>query len=472
MFHFSFPLFQVFKRAGRERPPGGRLWRARDGSIVPTFALLMPVVLIACGLGVDGAYYIDSKRKVDAALDAAALAATSDLRKILLAAGTSSPSSASSSAEVSRRAGTLFNANLSAASRFAVDNVTTDLSVSGPIITANFSYRATYRPFVMRVTGRDAVQFAGRSTVKASVLPYVEVTLLVDTSVSMAIGVDASAQDRLRATTGCAFACHDGAPFQGYEDTFAFAQAKGIVTRYDAVIQALSALIDKFDRIDAGASYIKASIVTFDLAFQQRQGMTLSRALLRSGIPRTPAVYTDEHAGATRFNEGISSLVNGLGKSGDGSSPAKPIKMVILATDGVQDPGRYWTWDLPVRDKVDVIDTSFCTTLKSKGVRIGIVHTPYVPMTYDWGYLATLGQPSTRGGPATRADDVAPALQTCAGADYHVADDKQSIIDGFQTLFARLLVPQLVNRRAPPSPACFRETAPGAALNSACPRIQ
>ena len=66
---------------------------------------------------------------------------------------------------------------------------------------------------------------------------------------------------------------------------------------------------------------------------------------------------------------------------------------------------------------------------------VGIIHTPNLPMAWDWGHNATLDQPSQISGPATRADDITPVLQVCAGARYVLADNTAAIVGGFTAIF-------------------------------------
>ena len=70
--------------------------------------------------------------------------------------------------------------------------------------------------------------------------------------------------------------------------------------------------------------------------------------------------------------------------------------------------------------------------------------TPYYPMTWDWGYNATLGQPGSLGG-ATRVDDIPIALQACAGNNFTVASDVTAIEQAFIKLFTNASPIHLTN---------------------------
>jgi hypothetical protein len=124
-----------------------------------------------------------------------------------------------------------------------------------------------------------------------------------------------------------------------------------------------------------------------------------------------------------------------VGAGGDGGTAMTAKKLVIIATDGVEDPNRTWTWNLPLRAQVTAFDPAACSALKNAGVSIGIIHTRYVPLTWDWGYMATLGEPSQIGGPGSRVDDVAPQLQKCASPGLYAVATSTTIGQAFQNIF-------------------------------------
>jgi hypothetical protein len=118
--------------------------------------------------------------------------------------------------------------------------------------------------------------------------------------------------------------------------------------------------------------------------------------------------------------------------------------MVIIATDGVNDPTRAWVSQTSLRSQVRVFDTSFCNSFKTNGVTVAIINTPYYPMTWDWGYNATLGQPGSLGG-ATRVDDIPIALSACAGSNFVQAADVATIQSSFTYLFSKASPIRLTN---------------------------
>lgn len=427
----------------RVRAFGRRFRAGQDGSVVVVFAVSLLSIMMFIGMAVDiGAAY-STKAKLDAIADSASLAGASIARSAFLSDGVGNSSKTNVILESAREtASTFFSSQLPDFGN--VDAApSTDVELVNGQITSTVSYTATYRPHLLSLLGYSEMALTGESVAAAAIVPYMEVTLLIDTSGSMAIGADEHEQILLKNQIGCAFACHDNVAVKGYADAYVYAKAKGITLRYDAVNKGIGNLIDEFDALDPGASAIKASIRSFDTKFAIKQAMTPSRSKLRWNMPTAPAT-SGETDGATKFNEGIGAVVAAIGNGGSGASPASPIKMLIIATDGVQDPGRFWVTQTQYRKDVAPFDMSFCDKLKAKGVQVGILHTPYIPMTDDWGYNATLGEPSQLGNPGTRADDVPRVLKACAGNLYFEATSSDAVTAGFVSILRSSNVPRLV----------------------------
>jgi Flp pilus assembly protein TadG len=423
-------------------------WRqfrlGEHGSVAVPFSFSLMAILFFVGMAIDVGFAYSAKSKLDAITDSASLAGASRARSDLLTSGTAN---SATTAAILKTAGTTsasyFKGQVSALNTIA-PKAETSVTFKDGQVTSKVTYTASYRSHLLGLFGHSNIALVGESVSAAAVVPFMEVTLLIDTSGSMAIGADSDDQDLLRAKIGCAFACHDNAAVNGYGDAYLYAKAMGITLRYDAVNIGIQKLIDEFDDLDPSAKSIEAAIVSFDTKFVVKQAMTASRSKLRWNLPTAPAT-SGETEGATKFAEGINSIVTQIGKGGSGASENDPIKIVILATDGVQDPGRFWVSQPSYRKDVGAFNGSFCETLKNKNVRVGVLHTPYIPMAYDWGYMETLGQPSQTGGGGSRADDVPRVLKTCAGDLYFEADSSDKIAKGFVSILRSAgMTPRLV----------------------------
>lgn len=436
-----------FVRTLRDFPASARamcmrfLYRS-DGSVAVPFAASLLGLLLFIGVAIDSGGAYSAKTKIDAIIDSASLAGVSTARLALLDGGSSGGDRERALASAKERASNFFDAQMAALA--GIDGeATVSVTFDNGQITSSVTYSAIYRPHLLPLFGFNEMTINGTSVASAAILPFMEITLLIDTSGSMAIGADAHEQTLLKNQIGCAFACHDNTPVKGYGDSYLYAKAMGITLRYDAINTGIKKMIDEFDVLDADAKSIQASIWSFDTYYNRKQSMTASRSQLRWNLPSAPAM-SGKTEGATKFNEGIGTVLSAIGQGGSGATAASPMKLVILATDGVQDPGRFWVDQPAYRADVAPFKMSFCETLKSRNIRVGVLHTPYIPMSDDWGYMATLGQPSQLGNPGTRADDVARVLKGCAGDLYFEADSSDKISEGFVNILRSANTPRLV----------------------------
>lgn len=415
------------------------------GGLTIVFAMVLVVLTLFIGLAIDLSAVRSAKMRLDMLADDAALAGVVEARSKLLNNGMNNSGQVSKAVKSGQKSALAFF-NTKTAKDFDLTSLAASpqVTVTGQVATAVVTYTASYRPHFLGAMGINRIPISSSATATVSVVPYIEVTMMVDTSGSMAIGADSAAQDKLQSLTGCAFACHDGNKFGGYPDVYAYALAQGITLRYQAINSGLNKLIGEFDTLDPDQKYIGGEIWSFDTNSKKLQQMTTNRSRLRAAMPAAPATST-EYDGATHFNEAIGDVVRSIGKGGDGSNPGHPIKLLIIATDGAQDPGRFWTWNLPYRDQVGPFDMTFCSALKQNNVQVGIVHTPYLPMSYDWGYNATLGQPSVIGGSGTRADDITAVFKACAGSLYVNAASSSEIVQGFVNIMQQAITPRLTH---------------------------
>ena len=115
----------------------------------------------------------------------------------------------------------------------------------------------------------------------------------------------------------------------------------------------------------------------------------------------------------TAFDVSMPALTKLIGSAGDGSTANKPLKLVLLLTDGVQSK-RDWvvdnpsnTWDcvstvsgncikfnttyFPDSDLVRPLGPSLCKEMKTNNVTVGVLYTEYLSIPLDWGYNGTVG---------------------------------------------------------------------------------
>jgi hypothetical protein len=93
----------------------------------------------------------------------------------------------------------------------------------------------------------------------------------------------------------------------------------------------------------------------------------------------------------TAFPEDMDSLGKFLTKSGDGSTRNKPLKELILVTDGFQDDP-----NAPQPDDRQAFDYTKCRQFKKLGYLVYVLYTPYYPVVH-YAYLAPSQNPNLKG---------------------------------------------------------------------------
>jgi Flp pilus assembly protein TadG len=407
--------------------------RDTTANIALSFAIALLPILGCVGAAVDYTIMNKQRTRIQAALDEAILAG-SIAGKQTLDAG-------------SGQTAAIAAANSAAAKFFSGNTVgitaslTTSYSMSGLNLSGTGSASATVPTTFLKVMGDPSLSFTVGSQATSAAQPYLNVYLLVDISASMLLpSTTAGITQMINGQGGCALACHtttDGT------DSYGWALSHGIQLRYQVVNQGVQNLLNYLTSNSSLSSHVKVQLWSIDSSLTQLSSMTSSYSTISNNFP-APGLATTDAAAATPFNSLIGGFISSVGNAGDGSSSSSPQKMVIIATDGVNDPTRAWTSDVSLRPQVKVFDTSFCTTFKNNGVTVAIINTPYYPMTWDWGYNATLGQPGSLGG-ATRVDDIPIALSACAGKYFTSASSVAAIQSAFTNLFVMASPIRLTN---------------------------
>lgn len=374
----------------------------RQGGVAVTFALSLLVLLGFAGAAIDYSRASEVKTYLAAAADSAALAAAKEAQ-LANARG-------ERASEVERKAKLVGDAVL----RNAVERITgfspgggaVDVDVSAEPPTARANQSGTVDTTVSRLFQRNSIAVNGHSVVRFDMAQELEVYLFLDVSASMKLGATHDSIERLKTATTCAFACHDGnkRASLGDRDSFEWALANGVQLRFQAVNAAVTALLDHIRRQDPGGTKVRVALYGFNEQLTKLSDLTTNFDAIRTALPKVPS-------GQTAINKLIPDMADVVG--GAGREGRSTRKLVIIATDGAENTGKVWTVNVPERVKVGSVKGSKCNAFK-KGVQVAVLHTPYLPMPWDWGYEATLGQPSQEGGPGKRVDDIAPQLRGCA----------------------------------------------------------
>lgn len=433
-------------------------WRDVEANVALTFGLLLPLLLVGSGVSVDYLRAYGAYSEMQAELDLALIAAIKKIDNL-------SPD------EIKVVIKDWFSTQ-TRIDGFTLDDVTVD--TVGSVIRA--TARAQVSTTLLQIAGIKTVPIGVVSEVAGPATSYLNVYLVLDKSASMMLASSNSGQALLTSALGCAFACHDGDEHTvkgvKYLTNYAYSAPKNVELRSDVLLDAVEEVLATVEGLDPSGTRIRVGLYRLAATTTQTLAPTFSMATVRSTLNNasknlTSASSTD----GTAFDVALNALTPMVGTNGDGTTAAKPLKLVMMITDGVQSRRSWVTssnwggciWSAtptcpPSADskKVTPLNPAWCKPIKTNGATFAAVYTTYLPVTYDWGYNTTLGSTmasstwgTTWGGTlnpsapsnVTRHDYLPIALSDCAtSADYFMqATEASEITSSLNTLFSRYL---------------------------------
>jgi Flp pilus assembly protein TadG len=468
-----------------------RLLRDRKANIAVTFALTMVPAVYLLGMALDYAQASRKQSQLNAAIDAAAISAVTPSML------TQPPSVATTTAT------NVFNATATGLPGLSgPPSLSVNITNSGLVRTATVSYTAASTNNFPILLGAPVWPIKGSSSASASGAPNINFYLLLDDSPSMAIAANQADINTLKAATargntsiedsqnGCGFACHEsnvatnrlgggdwlnivnsqgqlllnaqGLPY----DNYALARSLGLTLRIDLMAQAAANLMTSAAATEvANNNTYKVAIYTFDTGINTvyapsgKPSANLTAAataasniqLLEVDHENFLTSSNNNNDTDTNFSSALQSLNTIMPAPGGGTSNVgdTPQQVVFLVTDGVEDkvvsstsacaqvtlsmPSSGYRCQQP-------FDTTWCTTVKNRGIRIAVLYTEYLQLPTNGWYMTYDGV--TGGGiapfnsPTASTGQIATNLQACAspGLFYDVASGGD-ITAALNTLF-------------------------------------
>jgi len=436
---------------------------ARDsrGTVALLFSLSILPVLLAVSLAIDFSRAADTKAKLDAAIDAAAIYAAT------LAAKNPNSDFGPEEQEAQR----YFQASITEVPDVIVAPITLTIS-RDKTNQSMFNATATYNAEVQTIFGnlfKPTVNVSGTASASIDIPVYIDFYLMLDNSPSMGLAATADEIARLRTLTkngpggeqpDCQFACHivvtnpkktsqtafrdgvnntwekdSGSPTGLKRDYYTIAKAANppITLRIDMLAQAVKSLTEtaKATEKSSGlANQFRMALYTFNDGVQyiaspgSTQNEVLSPDL--SGVGSTAAskvtIYSYKDGDVqdkTNYAVAFQAL-DALNLSpGDGSSSAKPQKYVFFVTDGVS--------DATTKRIQAPIDPTLCNNLKNKGVKIAVLYTPYLRLTNNSYYMNNIDP---------FINQVPVKLQACASPGLFYTADSTGIAAAMNQMFS------------------------------------
>jgi len=382
------------------------------GNVAILFGLAAVPMVMVTGMGIDYGFALERQTQLNAIADAAALAGVSSTMMAL---------DQSASAAAAQRT---FNAQASALAgvTYAPADLSVTVSTSGPVRTVNVDYAAKSQNSFPNLLGMTVLPLAGHSSATAGMAPNIDFYLLLDGSPSMAIAATSAGIDTMVANTssqgGCAFGCHESHPSSdnlgnpGGEDNYALARSLGVTLRIDMLRQAVSNLMTTAQNtaIKYSSNY-RVAQYTFDyqlnavgaltsdlsLAKSESAGIALLQVYANNWLTSSKA-NSDEDTNFDAALTGINGLMPNPG-SGTNNAGDTPQEVMFFVTDGVEDENYSGS------RRQSVLDVNQCNAIKSRGIRIAVLYTEYLPLPTNAWYNKYI---------APFQANIAPTMQQCA----------------------------------------------------------
>jgi Flp pilus assembly protein TadG len=431
----------------------GAFLKNRSGNVAILLALSLVPMILAVGASLDYIRAYNVRQHMQSDLDAALIAAVKQIN------------TADTDALKQKVADWL---SAQAESSYSIGDI--EIDTSNHTITATAS--GVVPTTLMKIADIDNVPVSVASSVKGPATSYLNVYIVIDKSPSMLLAATSAGQQTMYNGIGCQFACHTGdahtAGGVNYVDNYAYAHAKGVKLRADVAVDAVNKVIDLIDEADSNHERIKVGLYSLGDTSTEVLAPTLETSAARKRLSDDSYGLTSATSTTyTFFDVALPALQQKVGSGGDGSSSAKPLKLVLLLTDGVQSK-REWVTDGvkvsggkattvgPSWNKVAPINPDWCAYLKNQSNTMAVLYTEYLPITTDWGYNNTVGSTmasanwrSTWGGimdsgvstSITRRDYIPYALADCASSKslFISASSSTDIVAGLSSLFTQYL---------------------------------
>lgn len=321
----------------------------------------------------------------------------------------------------------------------------------------------------------DYLNVAAQSAVISPLSSYVDVNIVIDKSASMLLAADSAGQSKmLSSQAGCVFACHtaEGGPWRyngaSYDTNYKLAKAMGVTLRSDVAVSAAKKVLSLISAIDPTQSRFRIALYTIGTTAKQVVAPTYSVSTASSALDNdAKGLNSATSEVSSRFDSTLASVQNFVGTAGDGSTTSKPLKLVLLLTDGMISE-RDWVlngvwWDSSGKmhsgtdwNKVAPLNPRWCSGMKANKVSVGVLYTEYLAIPTDEGYVHTVGDTmnsalwhSTWGGDiesgvsgsTSRRAYLPSALKDCASSSdlFLSAANSSDIESGLSTLFKSYL---------------------------------
>jgi len=437
------------------------------------FAIAVVPILGAVACALDYSMAVSIRTKLQAAADAATLAAISANSPLVATA-----LNMSSDGSVSNDTTFLTNFFQSSAPTSPAAAIqAASVSKSGNTLTATLSFSAQAPTAFLKIMGYQNLTITGTSTASYAIASFIDFYLLLDNTPSMGLPATQSDIDKLVSGTqkyastggnGCAFACHDIGAAESDPSNSAFdnfyqtAKDLGVTKRIDVLASATQQLMTTADNTQTMPNQFKVAVYTFgtwgstkapsDVAKQASNNYApyevapLSSSLKNAGSQAsqidlmTVNRNNENYDRATDYDLMLPAINALIKKPGTGKSESSRLAVLFFVTDGMADevdPGNC-SGNLIVSQArcIEPVNTALCSAIKDRGIKIAILYTTYLtlpssgPGSDSWA--------TTNVNPYIPS--IAPAMQACASPGlYFEVTPTQGISQAMNALFQKVV---------------------------------
>lgn len=390
--------------------------RDQGGNIAILFALSIIPVLALVGAGIDYGRSAGMKTTIDRAADAAALAAVKTVFDQIEAGEDPDFDAAEEIGQIT------FDSQFEGQQP---PTIAIDVIEREDGYTASIQYETSVETAFLGVIGINHVTIRNQveaSSGPPSQLPYLDITLMLDTSSSMGIGATDADIAILMRTSGCAFACHDPSYRREYYDG---PRQAGARFRIDALKDATASLLTAAEAANNKSDddeQIVMSVFSYNDQLTYVANDSANYGTIRSRVSGIQLPSYHDDTTTTALLETVNR--NYLEDSGDGSDQDKRKRFLFLVTDGVESsiyrqspfrglsPRGLW-------GNTGTINPSVCQAIKDRDITVGVIYVEYIRFsTWQFG---TLIQPF-HGLLPTRLED-------CASEGFYIRASRPGEID-------------------------------------------
>ena len=413
------------------------------------FGLSLIPIFFLTGIAMDFTSAAQKRTRLNAAADAAALAAVTPAMMI------------QSNSVALAAATNMFNATAANIGAAVVNPPTITMSNAGLVRTVTVSYTATSTNMFPNVfalitkTPETTWPLSGSATATSYSAPNINFYLLLDNSPSMDIAATTAGINTMVANTssqgGCAFACHESNPAADSlgnpngEDNYTLANKLGVTTRVENMATATSALM-----VTAGDTEV-ANNATYQMAIYTFNYNGLSTIYAPNNAPSSNLTAAGTAAAGvdvlevysnnwltktnqnndtdTNFETAMTAVNNLMPNPGTGSANSTPQEVLFIVSDGVDDEVNSSSCSQPLTGTrcQQPFNTAMCTTVKGRGIMIAVLYTQYLPLPTNSWYNTWI---------APFESNIASNIESCAspGLYFEITTDGD-ITAAMETLF-------------------------------------